>query len=185
MKILKMLIVMTVVFFALLNFATIFADVPIPKGYKELSTADWHNLFSRDEFFFIVRIGMALVLGVLTGFTHDIKSKNFVGLRTYGGVALGASAFTATATSLYLVTGMGNALQTITGVITGIGFLCAAVIFKEGNIVRGLATAASLWSTAAVGIACGAGLFAPAIAITLVIVLFHFFPRKDKTAIDD
>jgi len=171
---------MTILF--LLKINTLLAH---PPGYKELTTADWHNLFSRNEVFFIARIIMALVLAILTGFTHDIKSSNFVGLRTYGGVALGASAFTATATYLYLVTGMGNALQTITGIMTGIGFLCAAVIFKEGSVVKGLATAASLWTTAAVGIACGAGLFAAAIGITLVIVAFHFFPRRQHTEIDE
>ncbi|MAZ39745.1 MAG: hypothetical protein CMF49_06455 [Legionellales bacterium] len=162
----------------------VFADNAV-QGFQQLSSYDWHNLFSKDELFFIARIGMGLLLGILTGFTHDIKSKNYVGLRTYGGVALGAAAFTATATYLYLLTGKGNALQIIAGVTTGIGFLCAAVIFKEGSVVRGLATAASLWATAAVGIACGAGLFAPAIAITIVIVLFHFFPKSGNAAIDD
>jgi putative Mg2+ transporter-C (MgtC) family protein len=54
------------------------------------------------------------------------------------------------------------------GIMTGIGFLGAGVIFKEGITVRGLTTAASIWTTAAIGILFGIGLFGPSILATLV-----------------
>ena len=172
-------------FMALLCSPALFAMNVNTPGYDELARVNWQNLFSHKEIFFIGRVGMGLILGMLTGLSHDLHNKNSVGLRTYGGVSLGSAAFTATATYLYLSTGMGNALQAITGVTTGIGFLCAAVIFKEGTVVKGLSTAASLWATAAIGEACGAGLFAPAIGITFVVFCFHFFPRRNTTKISE
>ncbi len=54
------------------------------------------------------------------------------------------------------------------GIMTGIGFLGAGVIFKEGLTVRGLTTAASIWITAAIGILTGAGLFVPALSATVM-----------------
>lgn len=54
------------------------------------------------------------------------------------------------------------------GIMTGIGFLGAGVIFKEGLSVRGLTTAASIWITAAIGILIGVGFYAPAIAATVL-----------------
>jgi len=169
----------------LLCVPSLMAMLETTPGYQELAKINWHNLFAHKEVFFLGRVGMGLVLGMLTGLSHDFHNKNSVGLRTYGGVSLGAAAFTATATYLYLATGMGNALQVIGGITTGIGFLCAAVIFKEGTVVKGLSTAASLWATAAVGEACGAGLFAPALAISLVIFVFHFFPSQKKAQIGE
>ncbi|MGK2910802.1 MAG: MgtC/SapB family protein [Sphingobium sp.] len=56
------------------------------------------------------------------------------------------------------------------GVLTGIGFLCGGVIFREGFGVRGLTTAASLWMTSALGILCGIGFYALAVAGTLATV---------------
>lgn len=169
----------------MLGLPSLFAMNPNTPGYDDLARIHWQNLFSHKEVFFIGRVGMGLLLGMLTGMSHDFHNKNSVGLRTYGGVSLGAAAFTATSTYLYLSTGMGNALQIIGGVTTGIGFLCAAVIFKEGTVVKGLSTAASLWATAAIGEACGAGLFAPALAIALVVFCFHFFPRRETTKIQE
>ena len=58
--------------------------------------------------------------------------------------------------------------RTAQGIMTGIGFLGAGVIFKEGLTVRGLTTAASIWTTAAIGILFGVGFFIPAIAATVV-----------------
>ncbi|HPL80539.1 MAG TPA: MgtC/SapB family protein, partial [Burkholderiaceae bacterium] len=56
------------------------------------------------------------------------------------------------------------------GIMTGIGFLGAGVIFKEGVTIRGLTTAASLWITAAIGILFGVGFFLPAILATVLVL---------------
>ena len=144
-----------------------------------------HHLFSKGELVFIIRIGVALLFGCFAGFSHDIKNKltnsvGNIGLKTYGAVSLGAASFSTIATHIYVVTGMGNALQNIGAITTGIGFLCAAVIFKEGVTVRGLSTAATIWATAGIGTACGAGLFGLALAITFFIVGFHLIPNKNS-----
>lgn len=61
--------------------------------------------------------------------------------------------------------------RTAQGIMTGIGFLGAGVIFKEGLTVRGLTTAASIWITAAIGILMGIGFYMPAIAATLLTLI--------------
>jgi len=66
------------------------------------------------------------------------------------------------------------------GIMTGIGFLGAGVIFKEGLTVRGLTTAASIWITAAIGILCGAGLWlAAAVGATLTLGVLSVFRRVE------
>jgi putative Mg2+ transporter-C (MgtC) family protein len=64
------------------------------------------------------------------------------------------------------------------GVITGIGFLCAGTIMRYGGSVRGLTTAACLWVTAAVGLACGCGFFYAAIVSTIIILIVLLVFRK-------
>jgi putative Mg2+ transporter-C (MgtC) family protein len=67
------------------------------------------------------------------------------------------------------------------GIMTGIGFLGAGVIFKEGLTVRGLTTAASIWITAAIGILCGAGLWlAAAMGATLTLGVLSAFRRIEE-----
>lgn len=73
------------------------------------------------------------------------------------------------------------------GIMTGIGFLGAGVIFKEGLTVRGLTTAASIWTTAAIGVLFGVGLFGPAVVATLVVLgtlsLFRWIESRIPTQI--
>ncbi|XID75966.1 MgtC/SapB family protein [Alkanindiges sp. WGS2144] len=71
--------------------------------------------------------------------------------------------------------------RTAQGIMTGIGFLGAGVIFKEGLSVRGLTTAASIWMTAAIGILMGIGFFFPAIVATLLVLgTLSFFRRIES-----
>lgn len=68
------------------------------------------------------------------------------------------------------------------GIMTGIGFLCAGVIFKEGLSVRGLTTAASIWATAAIGIILGVGLYFPAgLATALTLGILSLFEILEAT----
>lgn len=128
------------------------------------------------------RLFLALVLGCLVGFTHGWRYHDHVGFRTYGAVAVGAAAFSSVCVFLYLATGQGAALGNFQGIMTGIGFLCGAVIFKEGAGIRGLSTAATVWATASIGVAAGAGLSGVALGIALIIVLFHLLPKRVLTA---
>jgi putative Mg2+ transporter-C (MgtC) family protein len=107
----------------------------------------------------IGRIALGTALGYVIGFEREYRGKS-AGERTFGLLALGAAA----------VTGLGvlffplSAEKVIAGVITGVGFLGAGLIFREreqegGGQPLGLTTAASSWAAAAVGILAGAGLY--------------------------
>ncbi|MDP6107831.1 MAG: MgtC/SapB family protein, partial [Candidatus Brocadiia bacterium] len=100
------------------------------------------------------------------------------GVRTMSLVALGAALFT-----IISIFGFdtGDKGRVAAQIVTGVGFLGAGLIFRGGidrADVRGLTTAASLWATAAVGMAIGAGLYiVGAVATALALALLYFFPR--------
>jgi putative Mg2+ transporter-C (MgtC) family protein len=99
------------------------------------------------------------------------------GLRTHGLVALASAAVMSTSYAPALgIPDLGPPLQLVPtqvaqGVMTGLGFLGAGVIFKEGASIQGLTTAAALWTSAALGVLCGIGLQAPALLTTVIAIL--------------
>jgi putative Mg2+ transporter-C (MgtC) family protein len=100
-----------------------------------------------------ISLATAFVLGGLIGFERQWRQRT-AGLRTNVLVAVGAAAFV----DLGLRMGAGDgAVRVISYVVSGIGFLGAGVIMKEGAQVRGINTAATLWSSAAVGAFAGSG----------------------------
>lgn len=107
---------------------------------------------------FILRIVVALVLGIVIGTERQWRQR-MAGLRTNALVAVGAALF---ASISILMNAKQNPTQVAAYIVSGIGFLAGAVIFKEGFSVRGLNTAATLWATAAVGTLCGSGFLAQA-----------------------
>ena len=111
-------------------------------------------------------LGMALLLGGLIGFERQWRQR-LAGLRTNTLVALGAASFVVFAS---LFPGEASPTRVAAQVVSGIGFLGAGIIFKEGLNVRGLNTAATLWCSAAVGTLCGAGFPAHA-AVAAVFVI--------------
>jgi len=98
-------------------------------------------------------LSVAFVLGGLIGFERQYRQRT-AGLRTNVLVAVGAAAFVDLGMN---IAGPDGATRIISYVVSGIGFLGAGVIMKEGVQVRGLNTAATLWSSAAVGAIAGAG----------------------------
>ncbi|HWP02816.1 MAG TPA: MgtC/SapB family protein, partial [Gemmatimonadaceae bacterium] len=108
----------------------------------------------------LIRLGLAVAIGAVLGINRDLRGKP-AGLKTHALVALGSSMLTVV--SLAVADGAtadGNAVsRVIQGIITGIGFLGAGVILRgeRGYSVHGLTTAASVWLSACLGIACGAG----------------------------
>src|SRR6266496_6850150 len=113
----------------------------------------------------IVRIAGALLIGALIGFERTFHGRP-AGFRTHALVSL-ASAILMLATvyqSEWMTAVSVDTIRTdptrmAQGIMTGIGFLGAGVIFKEGLTVRGLTTAASIWVTATLGIVIGVGFF--------------------------
>lgn len=109
---------------------------------------------------------VAVALGGLIGWERERHGRE-AGIRTYGAVALGACVFALV--SLH-VSADSNSHVIAAGVVTGVGFLGAGVIVREGGNTVGLTTAATLWSTASVGLAVGCGMVALAV-LSAVLVL--------------
>jgi putative Mg2+ transporter-C (MgtC) family protein len=115
----------------------------------------------------LLYLSTAVVLGAVIGFERQWRQR-LAGLRTNTLVALGAASFVIFSK---LVPGDTSPTRVAAQVVSGIGFLGAGLIFKEGLSVRGLNTAATLWCSAAVGVLAGAGLAAHA-AVVAVLVIF-------------
>ena len=113
----------------------------------------------------ISKLVISVVIGGLIGWEREHVPVP-AGLRTHMMVSLGAAMF-----SIIAVAGFGiDGSRVVQGVVTGIGFLGAGTIFKERNRVTGLTTAASLWTTTAIGVAVGIGLFQAAIVTTILVI---------------
>jgi len=123
-----------------------------------------------DEFIHIVlRLLLAVALGGLIGIEREAHRRP-AGLRTHILVSLGAALFTVVSQSY---TGPGSDPARIASqIVSGIGFLGAGTIIRQGSIIRGLTTAASLWTTAAIGMAAGAGGMLIYLAIVTSIIVF-------------
>ena len=102
-----------------------------------------------------LRLVVATLVGGVVGLNRDLHGKP-TGVRTMGLVGLGSAMFVVTAG---MVGGNGDATRAVQGIVTGIGFLGAGVIFKDLSTdrIHGLTTAATIWLTAALGVTCGLG----------------------------
>lgn len=114
----------------------------------------------------LLSLGVAFALGTAIGFERQWRQRN-AGLRTNVLVAVGAAAFSDLGIRLMGATG---AVQIVAYVVSGIGFLGAGVILKDGASIRGLNTAATLWCSAAVGAFAGSGLAAEAATVTAFVL---------------
>ena len=131
------------------------------------------------EWNFILRLFIAGILGGLIGFEREFRAKE-AGLRTHFIVALGSALFMLI--SQYAFTGRFDAARVAAQVVSGIGFIGAGVIIFQKHVVRGVTTAAGLWVAAAIGLACGAGMYVVAIAATLFTIMcletMHIITRR-------
>ena len=140
------------------------------------------------ELEFLLRMFCAAILGGIIGLEREYRAKE-AGFRTHFLVALGSALFMIV--SAYgFSDAMNNELQrwdvsrVAAQVVSGIGFIGAGTIIfrKAENIVSGLTTAAGLWVTAAMGLACGGGMYVLAIGSTVMVLLgleaFNYFLHK-------
>ena len=118
-----------------------------------------------------LRLLVALLLGGLIGIERDLRSKD-AGIRTHFLVALGSALFCVVSQFGFGVD-LKDSSRVAAQVVSGIGFLGAGTIIfqKDKNVVRGLTTAAGLWVTAAIGLACGTGMFVAAAVATLFVLV--------------
>jgi len=125
----------------------------------------------------LLRLSVAAGLGGAIGFERELRERQ-AGLRTHLVVATGAALFTlVSAYGFANFDGKVDPTRIAAQVVTGIGFLGAGAIIRQGLSVRGLTTAASLWLVAAIGMAAGAGYYDGAIIATLG-ALFTLGPMR-------
>ena len=116
----------------------------------------------------------SMLLGLLVGYERSYLGRA-AGMRTYGLVCMAATALTVISgySSAWfggadIVASGTDATRVIQGIVSGIGFLCAGVIMREGFNISGLTTAASLWAAAVIGIVVGVGFYVAAIALAVL-----------------
>lgn len=127
----------------------------------------------------------ALLLGLLVGYERSYHGRA-AGMRTYGLVCMASAALTVIAgypgfwyggQSLSFMSS-ADPTRIIQGVVTGIGFLGAGVIMKEGFTISGLTTAASIWASSAIGVMVGVGFYAAAILLALLSAMCMMWVSK-------
>ena len=131
----------------------------------------------------LLRVVLAGILGGAIGAEREIRERE-AGLRTHMLVSIGAALFTLVSaygfSDFHFSTASGityDPTRIAAQIVTGIGFLGAGAIIRQGLSVRGLTTAASLWVVAAIGLATGAGYYSAAL-ITTVVVLVSLWPLR-------
>lgn len=127
---------------------------------------------------FIYRIIVCYILSMLIGFERLYRNKA-TGLRTNALVGLGSFLFVYVSVNDFSTDKFRIASQ----IVSGMGFLGAGIILRNGNKVRGLNTAATLWTVAAIGVLCAYGYIAEAIAGTLLILFSNVFLRDISSRI--
>lgn len=133
-----------------------------------------HNYTLMQYVDFCMRIFAACMCGAVIGFERTKRYK-MAGIRTHIIVCCGAALIMVVSINgfegLQNLTGVraGDPARLAAQVVSGIGFLGAGVIFKHGKSVQGLTTAAGLWTTAAIGLAMGAGMYVVAIFTTILV----------------
>lgn len=128
----------------------------------------------------ILRLVVAGALGGLVGLERELRAKE-AGLRTHFIVALGSALFMIISQNAF-GSAQHDAARVAAQVVSGIGFIGAGVIIFQKNAVRGVTTAAGLWVVAAIGLACGAGMWDVSVATAILTVIcleaVHFVHKR-------
>ncbi len=143
-----------------------------------------HNLDLAASLDTFACLALAFVLGSTIGLERQYRQRT-AGLRTNALVAVGAALFVDIAMRFHgQYGGTPNPLQVIAYVVSGVGFLGAGVIMREEGNIRGINTAATLWGSAAIGVAAGTGQLAEALLGTLFVLAANTLLRPLVNAIN-
>lgn len=141
---------------------------------RDLLAAYWSASEVATNLLVFLNLAGALVLGALVGYERSYHGRA-AGMRTYGLVCMASTGLTVVAGYPAFWYGGHSALafnaqptQVIQGIVTGVGFLGAGVIMKEGLNISGLTTAASIWTASAIGVLIGVGFYASAILLSVL-----------------
>ena len=128
----------------------------------------------REEFRILLDLLLSVILGFAIGFERKIRSKE-AGIRTHTIVCMGSALMMIV--SKYAFGDTADTARVAAQIVTGIGFLGAGIIVYKRQEVRGLTTAAGVWATAGVGMACGGQLYVIAVGAALIMIvaqlIFH------------
>lgn len=132
----------------------------------------------------IFKLTLACILGGIIGLERESLNRP-AGFRTYTLVCVGSALAMVISLDMYYQyhhTVTADPGRIAAQVVSGIGFLGAGTIMKEGSTVRGLTTAAGLWGVACVGLAVGAGMYIPAVVTSMLIlfVLVYFVKFEEQ-----
>ena len=116
---------------------------------------------------FTIRVSAALLAGMVIGFERQWHHKS-AGLRTTTLVSVGSAVYVLL--SIIITQSSGDVTRIIGQVVTGIGFLCAGVIFREGLSIHGLTTAVTIWCSSAIGCLAAAGYYIETSIATFLIL---------------
>jgi len=122
----------------------------------------------------LLRLLLAVALGAGIGYQRERAGKT-AGLRTYILVSSGAALFTIA--SIYGFSGAVDPSRVAAGVVVGIGFIGAGVVFRGEEGIEGITTATSIWVTAAIGLAAGAGLYLISVITALITIGTLMIPK--------
>ncbi len=144
-------------------------------------------LTTNDTIAYFLRIIIATLCGVLIGLERSKRSKE-AGIRTHCIIACASALIMVISkygftdlgggTGFYPGTRGADPARVAAQVVSGISFLGTGVIFKKDNTINGLTTAAGIWATAAVGLACGCGMYKIAIMVTVLVLIIQLLLHK-------
>ena len=144
----------------------------------------WSQPMVEVNILLFLNLAGALVLGLLVGYERSYHGRA-AGMRTYGIVCMASAALTVFCGYPGFWWGgsahFGSSIdptRVIQGIVTGVGFLGAGVIMKEGLNISGLTTAASIWASCAIGVLVGVGFFGAAILLTMLILALMMLGPK-------
>lgn len=128
---------------------------------------------------FSTRIVVAILLGMFIGFERQLTGHP-AGIRTNMLICLGSCMFL----MFPMIMGSNDIQRVASYIVSGVGFLCSGVIFKENGTVKGLNTAATLWCTAAIGLLSSSGMYSYAIIATIALLMANVVFRPISQKID-
>ena len=126
--------------------------------------------FNLEQLWLALDLILAALLGFFIGLERKLRDKE-AGIRTHTIVAFGAALMMVI--SKYAFGSEADSARVAAQIVAGVGFLGAGIIVYRKNVVHGLTTAAGVWTTAGIGMACGGGLWLIAIIATIVLVLIQ------------
>ena len=124
-----------------------------------------------EQFWLALDLLLAALLGFVIGLERKLRDKE-AGIRTHTIVAFGSALMMVI--SKYAFDSEADSARVAAQIVAGIGFLGAGIIVYKKNVVHGLTTAAGVWTTAGIGMACGGGLWIIAIIATTVLILIQW-----------